>query len=64
MIRILCRVAYRGAAAHVGGPVDLEYKTFDVELPEVEKWLTTNIDSYSTKEAFGIEIVSEQGRGV
>ena len=39
MIRILCQVTDIGAAANIGGPVQDRYKTFDVDLPEVEEWI-------------------------
>ncbi len=39
MIRIVIQETDFGNAANIGGPVETRIKTFDVELPEVEKHL-------------------------
>lgn len=39
MIRLVVRTDDAGMAANVGGNVDTSYKTFDVDLPEVEAFL-------------------------
>lgn len=61
MIRLIARSADRGAAANVGGPVDTEYKTFDVDLPEVEAWLLKNSGKYLWSEIVGAEIIKKEG---
>ena len=57
MIRIVCRDTDVGAAVNVGGPVNLTYKTFDVELPAVEEWLREPI-AYR-REVIAVEILVE-----
>ena len=60
MLRIIVRGSDNGAAIHVGGPVVIDYKTFDVELPKVEAYLTefTGVqDSYTSREIVGVEVM-------
>lgn len=39
MIRLIIRTDDATTAAHVSGPVHVTYRTFDVDLPEVERFL-------------------------
>ena len=39
VIRIIAFTADGGMAAHVGGPVEISHQTFDVDIPELEKYL-------------------------
>jgi hypothetical protein len=57
MIRIIVRTSDCGAAAHVGGPVDLSFKTFDVSIPELEQFLSEKRD-YSAREVVGVEVIA------
>lgn len=61
MIRLILRETDAGAAAHDCGPVITKHKTFDVNLPDVETWLTA-IVSYGHREFVGIELLSEKSQ--
>lgn len=39
MLRLLCRVSDGTETIHTQGPVQVSYRTFDVNLPEVEAFL-------------------------
>ena len=54
MIRIICSNTDFSDAANVGGPTAVTYKTFDVELPEVETWLDEQI-RWNSRSFIGIE---------
>ena len=59
MIRVIVRSADRGAAANVGGPVDVEYRTFDIEVPELESFLHQPKKenwTYTFREVIGVEV--------
>ena len=57
MIRILVRVDDAGMAANVGGSVETKHKTFDVELPEFEKYLRESSGTYSHANVVGVELL-------
>lgn len=57
MLRIIIRIDDAGMAVNVGGAVHTAYKTFDVDLPEVEKFLTANIGSYAQAQVTGVEAI-------
>ena len=58
MLRVLCRMEDAGKAANVGGSVDCEYKTFDVDLPEVEEYIRPQPDlTYRYVEVIGVEVL-------
>ena len=59
MIRLICSETDAGMAANVGGPVTVNHKTFDVELPEVEVWLTAKLP-YAERRFVGIEILFDE----
>jgi hypothetical protein len=45
-------------AANVGGPPRVTWKSFDVELPEVEEWLrATSRMNYVERNFQGIELI-------
>jgi hypothetical protein len=47
-----------GMAANVGGPARVTYKSFDVDLPEVEHWLRAqNKMNYVERGFHGIELI-------
>ena len=56
MIRFVCFEADAGMAANVGGPVKVENKTFDFDLPEFEAWLKEE-KSYTNRGFVGIELL-------
>lgn len=65
MIRIICQETNTGDAAHVGGPVHLSYKTFDVDAPELEAWLhqpEAERSIYCMREPHGVEVLSVAGK--
>lgn len=39
MIRIIVQTTDTGDAAHIGGPVQVGYKTFDFNLPDLQQFL-------------------------
>ncbi len=57
MLRIIIETIDYGTAANLGGPVNIIHKTFDVDLPEVEKYLRLQNDRWSHGRVTGIEIV-------
>ena len=63
MIRILVRVDDAGMAANVGGSVETKYKTFDVDLPELEKYLREDRGIYSHANVIGFELLAESHKG-
>ncbi len=60
-IRILVRTDDAGMAANCGGAVETRYKTFDVELPEVERFLREVTDNklmqYTARQIVGWELL-------
>jgi hypothetical protein len=61
MIRLVIRSTDEAGAVNVGSPVDISYKTFDVELPEVERFLLEYAGkpgSYITRTIIGSEVVA------
>ena len=58
MMRLVCESIDAGMAINVGGSVCREMKTFDVDLPEVEKWLSGRIGTYETRILLGAEILT------
>lgn len=61
MLRIIVRRRDVAAAVNVDGPVDVTYRTFDVDLPEIERCLTDNGGyadaAYVTTEVIGVEVL-------
>lgn len=56
MIRIIVQSCDAGMACNVGGSVLTTYKTFDVDLPEVEKFLAQK-EMYVQKQISGFEVL-------
>lgn len=50
-----------GAAVNVGGPVDVEWKTF-TDPAQLEAWLREPTDSYETRAVTGVEVVPVEVR--
>lgn len=61
MIRFICREANAGAACNIGGPVDVTYKTFHLDCPALEEWLSKQ-QQYTTRELIGCELTPDVGR--
>ena len=59
MIRIICRVDDASMAANVGGSVQTEFKTFDIEHPELEAWLK-DVGTYSQRYVAGAERIEKE----
>jgi hypothetical protein len=58
MIRIIIETCEAGMAANVGGSVQTSYRTFDVELPEVEAFLRQVKGSpYTERQVLGVELL-------
>jgi hypothetical protein len=63
-LRIIVRQSDEGAARNVGGPVQTSYKTFDVELPALEAFLSADGQpDYICREVIGVEVLKGDGRG-
>lgn len=45
-------------AANVGGPVDMEWKTF-TDVEQLEAWLREPLSAYETREVSGVELLPE-----
>jgi hypothetical protein len=61
MLRIIVREDNFGMAAHVGGPVQTTFKTFDVELPECEQFILEFegvSGCYVTRTISGVEVIT------
>jgi len=60
-IRIICRDQSTIAAANVAGAqAEIAWRTFDIELPELEEWLRGPTDrswSYTCREVIGAHLV-------
>lgn len=61
MIRIIIRETNYADAAHVGGPVLESFKTFDVELPQVESYLAEEL-KWGSRRVIGIEAVAAKAK--
>lgn len=57
MIRLVMRQDDMGHAANAGGPIVTEYKTFDVDIPQLELWLRENGGIYMQRQLAGIELL-------
>ena len=60
MLRLIFATTDAGRAANCGGPVIVEHKTFDVDLPDVEQWLSepkTQQWSYIDRCFVGLEVL-------
>ena len=55
-VRIICQCTDATAAAHVGGPVATEFRTFEVDAPEVVAWFRAQGPSIGHKTVVGVEI--------
>ena len=64
-LRIIVRTDDAGMACNVGGEVLSEFKTFDVDLPELEKFLRevqqAGQTRFSHRQVVGVEIMDEDG---
>ena len=56
MIRIIVQESCFAMAANVGGPVQVKCKTFDVDFPELEAFLTSE-QKYAERQVLGVEVV-------
>lgn len=62
VIRIICQRSDFGAAAHVGGPVATEYKTFELSAPELVAWLQGNVGEYRSATVVGVEVPQKEAK--
>lgn len=57
-IRIIVRSSEASALAHgAANAPEITYKTFDVELPEVEEHLRARVSNYENRELIGVELL-------
>jgi hypothetical protein len=60
VIRIIVLTDDAGMAANVGGHVETSWKTFDVDLPEVEAFLREPLRAnwkYTSRQVKGVEVI-------
>lgn len=55
MIRLIVREDNCGMAANVGGDVHTTYKTFDVDLPDLEAYLRVK-ETWTERRLIGVEL--------
>jgi hypothetical protein len=60
VIRIVVRTDHADMAV-VGSDVLSKWKTFDVELPELEQYLRADIGKYSQRQVSGVELLEKEG---
>lgn len=48
-----------GAASNVGGPVETEYRIFEVEMPEVAAFFREHENSFSAITILGVAVTRE-----
>ena len=63
MIRVVVETCDAGMAANVGGSVHTSIRTFDIEAPELEKFLRANMGTYGHRHVTGVECLSDSGDG-
>lgn len=63
MLRIIVQTDDANMAAHVGGNVHTTHRTFDVELPELEAFLS-NTDTYAQRRVIGVEVAPQNPGGM
>lgn len=57
-MRLICVSNFTGTAEHVGGPPEVTYQTFDIDLPQnVADWLAKS-DRYNSRFVHGVEILA------
>ena len=56
MIRIVVHVSDAGMAAHVGGPVQTWIKSFEVDAPDLEAFMSSQDNPYREKHIVGVEL--------
>jgi hypothetical protein len=44
-------------AAHVGGDVNTQFKTFDISAPALEDFLSQEINTYTHRQVVGVEFI-------
>jgi hypothetical protein len=64
-LRLIVRTDDAAMAANVGGSVHTEYDTFEIEAPEVERFLRTGKGSpewtYAHRQIVGVELIPPLG---
>lgn len=61
MLRLIVRTDDAGMAVNVGGSVLVQYRTFDVDLPEVEAFLG-RVGNLAHRQVVGVELVPAASR--
>lgn len=57
MIRIIVKTDSAGMACNIGGSVHQEFRTFDIEAPEFDKFMQEKLDGLSQRFIIGAEVV-------
>lgn len=56
-LRVIVTTSDATAAAHVGGPVNVTHKTFDIEAPEVEAFMRESMNDFCNRVLVGVEVI-------
>lgn len=63
MIRIIVATTDACRAAHVGGPVEVSYRTFDIDAPKLEAFMaerhTWKKDGMTDRTVVGVELLED-----
>jgi hypothetical protein len=60
ILRIICVSVDCNAAAHVGGPVKVTHKTFDISAPpELVAWINAG-GGYLDRSIQGVEVIEQE----
>lgn len=58
MIRVIVAITDAQRAAHVGGPVEVSYKTFDIAAPELEAYMSNpKPNTFYERTIVGVEVL-------
>jgi len=70
VIRVIVRTMDGSFGCHIGGPgtpAEFSYKTFDIEAPELERFLSEDVGrngSGVSRSPVGIEVIPREARDV
>lgn len=57
-LRIIVKTDSANMAANIGGGIQTISRTFEVEVPEVEKYLRHRESEYEFRQVIGVEVVN------
>jgi hypothetical protein len=60
MIRVIVQTDDADMAANVGGDVHTTLRSFDIDIPELEKFLREDIGKYAHRQVIGVEKLEDK----